>query len=62
MSNSEVEKEVRTMYDDLDEVMLRANKALDHKADLPREYDTVEGALAKIIIIIGQLCNKIEEK
>lgn len=49
----------RTLYDDMDEALLRAKQLVRH-VELPKEDDTEEVALMKIIKVIQALCDRID--
>jgi len=59
VENNEIKNE-KTMYNDMDEALLRAKKILPD-IELPTQKDTVEIAMYKIICIINALCNAHEK-
>ena len=58
--NVVMKEEKRTLYDDMDEALLKAVQLV--KADLPEKGDSLEQALVKIVIIINKLCERINSK
>ncbi len=55
-------EEERTMWDDCDEALLRAQQIFKGSLKLPETTDTMEMALAKIIVIINKLVDKADSK
>ena len=55
------EEQEENLYTDFNKVMVRCHRILAGKCDIPKEYDTLEGALAKMVIIISDLCDRIEK-